>query len=313
MPGVVHDQAGFFEHRVTDDAVDVRATQKTLVLPAHAGGGKRHLEAAQPELLQAHDGPVQLADQPGPDWRIDRWRYPGEPVLLAERRREDETQARRTGVEQQPGRDRPAAGDLHRSAQEREVRVRREAHRGAVACVVIVRRVEQPHPPQRVIDLHHEPLQHVVPDEAALRPSARLAQTAEAVERHAIVLELEVAQAQGLHHSRGRRVRGGDARGGGPIAVEPGAREARVEHQPRGIAVDHPGHVNGAPVRVERDGRQGHRGCDRRAVQACGRYAPRERHRASRPPQCHFLRRASATTRAAAPSIPSRAVLTMRS
>src|SRR5438445_10774384 len=34
--------------------------------------------------------------------------------------------------------------------------------------------------------------------------------------------------------------RTGLARGGGPIAVEPGAREARVEHQPRGIAVDHP-------------------------------------------------------------------------
>src|SRR4029077_5090392 len=99
---------------------------------AHAGGRKSHLDAAEPELLEAHDGPVKLADQARPDRRFDGGLEEREPMLLTEWGREDDTQARGAGIEQQPGGDRPAPWDSDRRAEQREIRVRSESHYRAV-------------------------------------------------------------------------------------------------------------------------------------------------------------------------------------
>src|SRR5207244_12531468 len=109
---------------------------------------------------------------------------------------------------------------------------------------------------------------------------------------------------------------GGEERGlPGPGQGGAGAGGAGGERQPGGTAVAHRGHVDRGPVGVERNRRhRGERGgC--RTVPA----GQRERDRGRRGPgggcgpQRQLRLRASATTNAAAPSIPSFPVLTTMS
>ena len=266
---------------------------------------------------------MEIADQTRTDGRLDGRRHAAQTVPFCEWSGENQAQTRRARIEQQAGGDGAAAPDLELCAQQREVRVGTEWHRRARARVAVRQGVEQPHAPLPVVDLHGVVLQHVVPHQAHLEPPARLAQAGEGVQRHPVVHQRELPEANRGHDGgrRGRRgwfarFRAGNDPGiPGPVQVEPGAGEAGVEHQPGGIAVDHRGHVDRAPVGVERNHR--HRG-DRggcRTVPAGQRQIGRERRRPGGGcgPQRQLRLRASATTNAAAPSIPSFPVLTTMS
>ncbi len=258
---------------------------------------------------------MEIADQTRTDGRLDGRRHAAQGVLFCEWRGENQAQTRRPRIEQQAGGDGAAAPDLELCAQQREVRVRAEWHRRAGARVAVRQGVEQPHAPLPIVDLHGVVLQHVVPHQAYLEPPARLAQSGEGVQGHPVVHQRELPEANRVHDGGRRSGLGNDPDVLGPGRVEPGAGEAGVEHQPGGVAVDHRGHVDRAAVGVERDHR--HRG-DRgswRTVPAGEREIRRERRRpgGGRCPQRHFRRRASATTSAAVPSIPSFPVLTTMS
>src|SRR5207244_12119398 len=62
---VVDDQTRSLEHRVADDAVDVRSRQEALELTTQSGRRRPDLHAAEPELLQPDDGPGEIADHTG--------------------------------------------------------------------------------------------------------------------------------------------------------------------------------------------------------------------------------------------------------
>ena len=260
-PGIIDDQARPLEHGVADDTVDVRASEEALALASQPGGRGRDPQVAELELLQPHDRAVQLAHQARADRRLDRRRHAGESVLLHEGCGEDEAQARGAGVEQQPGRNGTPPTRLDLGTQQRQVRIRRERDGRARARVAKRRGIEQAHPACRVVDLHGEAVEHVVPHESLLQPPARLAQAAEGIQRRLVAVELEVAQPQRPNDGSSARVgfgRRADALG--PVAIEPGMGQARVEHQPRGVAVDDRGDVDRPSIGIERHHRHGGRG-----------------------------------------------------
>ena len=139
---------------------------------------------------------MQVADQTGTDGRLDGGSEAVQALLFRERRRENHAQPRRPGIEQQPGRDRPAAPDLHGRTEQREVRVGREAHRCPRTPIAEPRGIVEAHAAPWVVDFDDEALQHVVPDEPMLHAAARRAETGERVQGHAVLLELQVPDAE---------------------------------------------------------------------------------------------------------------------
>src|SRR5207244_12017952 len=118
------------ENRVPDDPADVRSRQEALVLTTQSGRRRPDLHAAEPELLQTDDGPVEIADQTCTDGRLDGRRHAAQTVPFCEWSGEDQAQTRRARIEQQAGGDGAAAPDLELCARQREGGVRNDWHRG---------------------------------------------------------------------------------------------------------------------------------------------------------------------------------------